>query len=155
MKIFDLIDEIQDEIENGRKSLFGNKKTIEVDFVMEILQEIKDSVPEDLLYAQEVLGHKQEIINQAQEKAKNILDGVDNRLAELIEEHRVTQLAYEKSNRMIDMAQKQAYEIRVNANDYAVNVLEDLSSYMREYMDIIKENKSNFINKKNKDQAEF
>ena len=154
MKIFDLIDEILDEIENGRKSLFGNKKTIEVDFVLEILQEIKDSIPEDLLYAQEVLGHKQEIINQAQEKAKNILDGVDNRLAELIEEHRVTQLAYEKSNRMIDMAQKQAYEIRVNANDYAVNVLEDLSSYMREYMDIIKENQSNFINKKNKDQAE-
>ena len=155
MKIFDLIDEILDEIENGRKSLFGNKKTIEVDFVLEILQVIKDSIPEDLLYAQEVLGHKQEIINQAQEKAKNILDGVDNRLAELIEEHRVTQLAYEKSNRMIDMAQKQAYEIRVNANDYAVNVLEDLSSYMREYMDIIKENQSNFINKKNKDQAEF
>ncbi len=155
MKIFDLLDEISDEIENGRKSLFGNKKTIEVDFVMEILNEIKESIPEDLLYAQEVLGHKQEIINQAQEKAKTILDGVDNRLAELIEEHRVTQLAYEKSNRMIDMAQKQAYEIRVNANDYAVNVLEDLSSYMREYMDIIKENKSNFINKKNKDQAEF
>ncbi|BDF58403.1 hypothetical protein CE91St36_12200 [Christensenellaceae bacterium] len=155
MKIFDLIDEILDEIENGRKSLFGNKKTIEVDFVLEILNEIKEAMPEDLLYAQEVLGHKQEIINQAQEKAKNILDGVDNRLAELIEEHRVTQLAYEKSNRMIDMAQKQAYEIRVNANDYAVNVLEDLSSYMREYMDIIKENQSNFINKKNKDQAEF
>ena len=77
MKIFDLIDEILDEIENGRKSLFGNKKTIEVDFVLEILNEIKEAMPEDLLYAQEVLGHKQEIINQAQEKAKNILDGVD------------------------------------------------------------------------------
>ena len=155
MKVFDLIKEIQDEIENGRKSLFGNKKTIDVEFVMEILEEIKSALPKDIVYAQEVLDHKGEILNQAQEKAKDILDGADNQLSSLVEEHRVTQLAYEKSNRMIDVAQKQAYEIRLNANEYAVNVLEDLSSYMHEYMDIIKENKSNFINKKNKDQAEF
>ena len=155
MKIYDLLNEIMGEIDDSRKSLFGNKKTIDVDFVLEILEEIRDALPEEIVYAQEVLKRMKEIIDQAEQKAKDILDGVDNRLAELIEEHRVTQLAYEKSNRMVDVAQKQAYEIRTNANDYAVNVLEDLSSYMKEYSDIIKENKSNFINKKNKDQAEF
>ncbi len=155
MKIYDLLNEIMTEIDDGRKSLFGNKKTIDVDFVLEILAEIKEALPEEMVYAQEVLKRKREIIDDAEHKAKDILDGVDNRLAELVEEHRVTQLAYEKANRTVDMAQKQAYEIRTNANDYAVNVLEDLSSYMKEYIDIIKENKSNFINKKNKDQAEF
>ncbi|WP_079547595.1 hypothetical protein [Christensenella massiliensis] len=155
MKIFDLLNEIIEEVDNSRKSLFGNKKTIDVEFVLEILEEIKTALPDEIVYAQEVLDHKREIIDSAQAKAKNILDGVDTRLSELIEEHKVTQLAYEKANRVIDTAQKQAYEIRVNANDYAVNVLEDLSSYMKEYMDIIKENQSNFINKKNKDQAEF
>ena len=155
MKVFDLLDEIIEEVDNSRKSLFGNKKTIDVEFVLEILEEIKAALPEEIVYAQEVLDHKREIIDSAQGKAKNILDGVDNRLSELVEEHKVTQLAYEKANRVIDAAQKQAYEIRVNANDYAVNVLEDLSSYMKEYMDIIKENQSNFNNKKNKDQAEF
>ncbi|MEG0256940.1 MAG: hypothetical protein RR632_01420 [Christensenella sp.] len=155
MKIFDLLDEIAEEVDNSRKSLFGNKKTIDVEFVMEILEDIKAALPDEIQYAQDVLEHKRAIIDSAQDKAKNILDGVDNRLAELVEEHKVTQLAYEKANRVIDTSQKQAYEIRVNANDYAVNVLEDLSSYMKEYMDIIKENQSNFINKKNKDQAEF
>ncbi|MBC5647240.1 hypothetical protein [Christensenella tenuis] len=155
MKVYDLLNEIIEEVDNSRKSLFGNKKTIDVDFVLEILEEIKAALPDEIVYAQEILDHKREIIDSAQGKAKNILDGVDNRLSELVEEHKVTQLAYEKANRVIDTAQKQAYEIRVNANDYAVNVLEDLSSYMKEYMDIIKENQSNFINKKNKDQAEF
>lgn len=155
MKVYDLLNEIIEEVDNSRKSLFGNKKTIDVDFVLEILEEIKAALPDEIVYAQEILDHKRDIIDSAQGKAKNILDGVDNRLSELVEEHKVTQLAYEKANRVIDTAQKQAYEIRVNANDYAVNVLEDLSSYMKEYMDIIKENQSNFINKKNKDQAEF
>jgi hypothetical protein len=84
-----------------------------------------------------------------------VLKGVDSKISGMIDEHRVTQLAYEKANRLVDAAERQAYELRIGANDYAVNVLEDLASYMQEYMDIISENKSNFINKKNKDQAEF
>ncbi len=155
MKVLDLMDEIMAEIEEGRKSLFSTKKTIDVDFVLEILDEIKEALPKEIILAQEILSQKQSIIDDAQLKAQSILDGVDQRLSEMIEEHRVTQLAYEKSNRMLDVAEKQAYEVRTNANDYAVNVLDDLSSYMREYIDIIQENKSNFINKKNKDQAEF
>jgi vacuolar-type H+-ATPase subunit H len=155
MKILDLMDEIIAEIADSRKTFFSTKKTIDVDFVLEILDEIKEALPQEIIDAQKVLESKQSIINDAKQKAQGILEGVDQRLSEMIEEHRVTQLAYEKSNRMLDIAERQAYEIRTNANDYALNVLDDISSYMREYMDIIQENKSNFINKKNKDQAEF
>lgn len=155
MKVLELLDEIMSEIDDSRKGLFSNKKTIEVDVVMEILDEIKEAIPEDIDKANRVLRQREQIIRDAQEKAENILKSVDTRISEMIEEHRVTQLAYEKSNRLIDAAEKQAYELRVGANDYAVNVLDDLTAYMQEYMDIISENKSNFINKKNKDQAEF
>lgn len=155
MKVLELLDEIMAEIEDSRKSLFSTKKTIEVDYVLDILAEIKDAIPEDIRQAQEILLQEQKIIDDAKGKAQNILSGVDSRINEMIEEHRVTQLAYEKSNRLLDAADQKAYELRVGANDYAVNVLDDLMSYMKEYMDIIQENKSNFINKKNKDQAEF
>ena len=78
MKIYDLLNEIMGEIDDSRKSLFGNKKTIDVDFVLEILEEIRDALPEEIVYAQEVLKRKKEIIDQAEQKAKDILDGVDN-----------------------------------------------------------------------------
>jgi vacuolar-type H+-ATPase subunit H len=155
MRILELLDEIAAEIENSRKSLFSAKRTIEVDYVLDILAEIKDTIPDDIRQAQEILDNEKKIISEARDKAQNVLSGVDSRINEMIEEHRVTQLAYEKSNRLLDAAEHQAYELRAGANDYAVNVLDDLMSYMKEYMDIIQENKSNFINKKNKDQAEF
>ncbi len=155
MKVLKLMDEIISEIDDSRKSLFSTKKTIDVDFVLEILQEIRVALPDEIAQAQEIIAKEHQIIKDAKAKAKNILGGVDAKITEMIEEHRVTQLAYEKSNRIVDMAQKQAFELRTSANDYAVDVLEDLTSYMKEYVDIIQENKSNFINKKNKDQAEF
>ncbi|MGI6152770.1 MAG: hypothetical protein ACOYJB_02885 [Christensenellaceae bacterium] len=155
MKVLELIDEILDEIEQSRKGLFTNKKTIDVDFVLEILEEIKEALPQDVLYAQEVLDKEKDIVVEAQEEATNIMDHADKQLNKMIEEHKVTQLAYEKANRIVDAAQKQSYELRVNANNYAVEVLEDVSSYLGEYIDIIRENQSNFINRKNKDQAEF
>ncbi len=155
MRVLDLIDEILLEIDNGRKSLFSNKKTIDTDYVLEVIEEIRDALPEDLAMAREVLENEEMIIFKAQEKAKNVLDGVDTRLEELINENKVTQLAYERANATIDNAKRQAHEIMENANDYAINVLDDLSSYMKEYIVIVRENKSNFISKKNMQQSEF
>ena len=51
MKIFDLLNEIIEEVDNSRKSLFGNKKTIDVEFVLEILEEIKTALPDEIVYA--------------------------------------------------------------------------------------------------------
>lgn len=153
MKVLDLLDEIMAEIEDSRKSLFSSKKTIEVDYVLDILEEIREAIPDDIKRAQQILDKEQSIISEAQSKAKEMLSGMDNRINEMIEEHRITQLAYEKSSRLLDTAEQQAFELRANSNDYAVNVLDDLMSYLKEYIDIIQENKSNFINKKNKDQS--
>jgi cell division septum initiation protein DivIVA len=113
MKVLELLDEILAEIEESRKSLFSNKKMIEVDFVLEILQEIKDALPEDIEAAQKIIENRNKIIDEAQNKAHNVLKGVDSKINGMTDEHRVTQLAYEKANRLVDAAERQAYELRI------------------------------------------
>lgn len=155
MKVLELIDEIIAEIETSKKSLFSGKKTIDVDFVLDILDEIKEAMPEEIIYAQKIIDKENRILGQAQKNAEGIMVNARKQVSEQVEEHQVVQLAYEKANRMIEDSRKQAFELRVNSSNYAVEVLDDLMAYMGEYMDIINENKSNFISKKNKDQAEF
>lgn len=155
MKILDLMDEIIAEVENGKKGLFSTRKTIDVDYVLDILDEIREALPNEMEQAREVVRKEHSIIERAEKEANRILKNAQQSVNVEVDEHQVTRLAYEKANRMVDGAQKQVYELRVNANHYAVEVLDDLTAYLKEYIDIIKENKSNFINKKNKDQAEF
>jgi hypothetical protein len=154
MKIDELMNELHQEIEHSKSSVFGRKK-IDAELVAEILEDMRSALPQDIQTAKTIIKNEESIIEKAKEKAQNILDGVDARLAELIEEHKITQLAYEKSNRLIDLAQKQASELRGGATAYAVDVLDDIVMYLKEYIDIVNENKSNFVNKKNVDQSTF
>ncbi len=154
MKIDELMNELQQEIEHSKSSVFGRRK-IDADLVAEILKDMRGALPQDIETARTIIKNEESIIEKAKEKAQSILDGVESRLAELIEEHKITQLAYEKSNRLIDLAQKQAAELRSGSTAYAVDVLDDIIMYLKEYIDIVSENKSNFINKKNVDQATF
>ncbi len=154
MKIDELMNELQQEIDHSKSSVFGRKK-IDAELVAEILEDMRGALPQDIETAKTIIGNEESIIEKAKEKAQSILDGVDARLAELIEEHKITQLAYEKSNRLIDLAQKQAAELRGGSTAYAVDVLDDIIMYLKEYIDIVNENKSNFINKKNVDQSTF
>jgi hypothetical protein len=154
MKIDELMNELQQEIEHSKSSVFGRKK-IDAELVAEILEDMRGALPQDLQTAKTIILNEESIVEKAKEKAQSILDGVDARLAELIEENKITQLAYEKSNRLIDLAQKQAAELRSGSTAYAVDVLDDIIMYLKEYIDIVNENKSNFINKKNVDQSTF
>lgn len=153
MKLNDLFDELQSEIDRS-KTGFGRRK-MDALIVEDILTDMREALDKELEAARKVVENEQNIIETAKRKAADILDNVDLRLGELIEEHKVTQLAYEKANRTVDGAQKQAQELKTNAIGYVVEVLDDVLGYLQEYIEIVNENKSNFVIKRDKNQAMF
>ncbi len=153
MKINELFDELQSEIDRS-KTGFGRRK-LDALIVEDILNDMREALTKELESARKVIENEQSIIEAAKKKAADILDNVDVRLGELIEENKVTQLAYEKANHITDNANKQARELKSNAINYVVEVLDDVLGYLQEYTDIVNENKSNFVIKRDKDQASF
>lgn len=153
MKINELFDELQAEIDRS-KTGFGRRK-LDALIVEDILNDMREALTHELEAARKVIENEQSIIEAAKKKAADTLDNVDVRLGELIDENKVTQLAYEKANHVVDNAQKQARELKSNSIGYVVEVLDDVLGYLQEYMDIVNENKSNFVIKQDKDQASF
>lgn len=147
MKVFDLLDEIMNEIEEGRKSLFAARKTIDVDFVLEILQAVRDALPQDMQRAQKIIAEKDRILREARELASDIVEEAQQSAEDTISDHRVLQIAYDKGDRIMEEAERHAYQLRMDADDYALSVLDDLTSYVSEYVKIIGENRSNFMNR--------
>lgn len=147
MKVFDLLNEVIDEIEEGRKTLFTTRKTIDVDFVLTVLQEIRAALPQDLRQAQQILEQRQQILKEANELASDMVEEARQRIDETVVNHEILQQAYSKSNEIIEDAKRRAFEMRVSADDYALSVLDDLGSYIKEYERIVDENRSNFQNR--------
>lgn len=147
MKVFELLNEVINEIEEGRKTLFSTRKTIDVDFVLTVLKEIRAALPQDIRQAQQILEQRQRILDEANELASDMVEEARQRIDETVINHEVLQQAYSKSNEILEDAKRRAYEMRVSADDYALSVLDDLSGYIEEYTRIIDENKSNFQNR--------
>lgn len=155
MSIDELLNEIIGEIEEGKKSLFASRKTIDAEFVLTILQEIQAALPHELSQARQVLGERDRILGEARRLASEMIEEAKQRIDDSVVNHEVVQQAYEKSNEIIEDAQRRAYELRVSADDYALSVLDDLTSYISEYSSIVEENKSNFLNRIHRQAADL
>ncbi|MEZ4357141.1 MAG: ATPase [Eubacteriales bacterium] len=139
MKVFEFIEELEQEINMSPNAFLSKKKVIEVDIVMEIIQDIKNSLPESIIEADGTLQEKSRILSDAQEEASSIVAGADSKVTELVEEHELTQLAYEKARSILESAKKNAREIRLGANQYAKDVLQDVQNYLNDYLDAVKD----------------
>ena len=148
MKIYDLINELQEEVDNAKPFIFGRKK-IDAELVGEILADIRNNLPKEITRAQAILAEEQAILQRAKDKAQIMLEGVDERVAQMIEDNKITQLAYEKSNRLIDIANRQALELKNGANEYAIEIFDDIMSYLKEYVAMVSENRRHFVFEQN------
>ena len=60
MKVLELLDELKAEINESPKSVFSNKKTVDAEILLEILDDLVAAVPEEIEEAGRLLGEKKE-----------------------------------------------------------------------------------------------
>lgn len=155
MKIFDLLNEILEELDRSTKQRFGARRSVDAEFLIDILQQIRQALPNEIVEAQRIIESRQRLMMNAQERADDIVTEAAEQAKDSLDAHRVTQMAQERSEQMLQEARREAFEIRVAANDYAIEVLDDVSGYLSEYRSIIKENKTNFVNRMHRESEEL
>ncbi len=74
-----------------------------------------------------------------------MLKEAEVRLSKLVEEHAVTQKAYEQAAEIMDAAKKSAKEMRLGAIDYADDVMGVAEQRLREMQDVIEQENRKLI----------
>jgi uncharacterized membrane-anchored protein YjiN (DUF445 family) len=142
-KIEQLIDEIEDYIENCKYKAFSTDTILVNKAEMEdLLRELRMKTPEDIQKYKKIVANTEAIINDAKQKAQDLLDNAAVQTNELISEHQIMQQAYAQANEIVEMATQQAQEILDNATIEANNV----KAAAMEYTDNILANLENIIN---------
>ena len=148
MKTLELIQELTEEIEASPRVAFSRKYAVDFDVVMEIIEDIRSSLPEDIILAEEIINKKNTILSDAREEADSILNGADDRVTRLIEEDEITQAAYQKSAEITEAAKLNAREIRKGVVEYADEILENLELELEDYLAIIRDNREELFSTK-------
>ena len=115
---------------------------IDKDELLDMIQDIRMKYPDEMKQAKWVKEERQRIINDAQKEAAGIIKAAEDKIAAMVNEHDITQQAYEKANQIVDSAQKNSHEIRVGANQYADDVLRALEEELIKTAETIRANRN-------------
>ena len=141
MEIFTLLETLEDILEKSRNMPFSSKCIVDKEEVLDIIKEIRLKLPDELKQAKWVKEERQRIISDAQKEAANIVQGAEDQIVALINEHEITKQAYEQANQIIEKAQSNSHEIRLGANQYADDLLRHVEEQMLSLADNVRQDR--------------
>ncbi|MBI2845548.1 MAG: hypothetical protein HYX86_03270 [Chloroflexi bacterium] len=119
MEIWYLIDRLEELLKKGRKLPLVSGTVVDQEEVLEIIHQMRTSLPQELREARRINEEKEAILAQAREDTKSLLDKKE--LLHRTEEERA---------RIIDLAHRDAEEVRRGADEYALQVLGQLEDQL-------------------------
>lgn len=141
MDILNLLERIEDIIEESSKFPLSNKVMIDKEEVLEVINEIRLKLPDEINRASWVAKERQRILNEAQVEADELIEKVNNQQRYLVEEHEITKQAQKLANQLIQEAEQKATEMKISAYNYSDEILSKLQERIREINNIIEANR--------------
>ena len=156
-KIEQLIDEIEEYIDSCKYQALSNTKIIvnkeEID---ELLRELRMKTPDEIKRYQKIISNKEAILQDAKDKAAELINEATVHTNELINEHEIMQQAYAQANEIVTLATQQAQEIldkatleanemRNAAMQYTDGLLGDLENIISHSIDVANSRYENLI----------
>ncbi len=132
MEVFELLEEIENLIEEGKNIPFSSKRIIDVEILIQILEEIKKKMPDEMKQAKWIKEERTRILQEANKEAEDIVKEAENRIIEMIDEHEITKQAYLRQDQIIEEAKKHSREITEGTKVYTDEILEEAEQRMND-----------------------
>ena len=129
-RIEQLIEEIEEYIDGCKPApLSNNKILVNREELEELLVELRLRVPDEIKQYQRVISNQEAIMNDARTQADAMLQEAKSQTNEMVNDHEITQAAYQAANQIIDDANVQAQAILDASVNDANNIRQGAIQY--------------------------
>ncbi len=149
MDALELIDELEDIIDKGVSVPFTGRCLLDKEELMELVQDIKLKLPDDLNQAKWIKNERQNIINDANAEAEKIIKEANDKLIAMIDENKITAAAREQAMQIIEKAKNDAKATKSASYKYTDNMLENVEKVvgntiheLEQCMNIVRNNRN-------------
>jgi len=126
--------QIEDILEESKAVPFSGKIAVDKDAIYDIIDEIRLHMPDALKEAQKVNDNREKyikdaekrsasIVDSATKEAEDILKDADAKAARMINDHEIYRRAAAEAEELLEESKLDARNIRLNAMDYADEIL--------------------------------
>ncbi|MBA6437725.1 cell division initiation protein [Streptomyces sp. GMR22] len=112
------LDEIVDTVGGARSMPMSASCVVNRAELLAMLEEVRAALPDSLAHAQELIGGRDQMVEEAHREAGRIIESAHAQRASLISETELVRKSQEEADRILAEARREAEEIRVEADDY-------------------------------------
>ncbi len=134
MDVLVLIDKLDDLIHNARSVPLTDSVMLDREEIYDLLDQMRSTIPEEIKQARWIVKERQEMLAEAKAEAERILAEAQEKAEQMASETEVVRLAEKNAQKIIEDAHDREREIRLGAEDYADEVLNNLEVNLEKFL---------------------
>ncbi|KES06534.1 hypothetical protein BU52_14050 [Streptomyces toyocaensis] len=112
------LDEIVAAVSGARSMPMSASCVVNRAELLSMLDEVRAALPDSLAQAQELIGGREQMVEQARQEAERIIESAHAQRGSLISDTEIARRSQSEADRILAEARKEAEEIRAEADDY-------------------------------------
>lgn len=128
MDILQLIDRLEELFNESKNLPFTKNVMVDEDRMLDIIDQMRIAIPEEVKKAQQLLGQRDRVLAQAQEEANRTLDLARQKADQLVTRDMIVQEAQRRAEQILAQARADAENTRSDADDYVMRSLTQLQA---------------------------
>jgi F0F1-type ATP synthase membrane subunit b/b' len=138
MDVLVLIDRLEELVEDARSFPgFGNTAMVDRDAAFDIIDQMRQTIPEELKQARWIVKERQAMLDEARSESDRIIRSAQDEAEKITSEEEVLKRAEKQSTEIMEDARRREREIRLGAEDYADEVLANLEENLGKLLEAV------------------
>jgi hypothetical protein len=129
MDILHLVDRLEELFNSSRGLWFTHQVIVDEDRMLDLIDQMRVSIPDEVKKSQQVLTQKDRVLAQAQEEANRTITLAREKSEQLVERDVIVQAANARAEQIVNKARREADGVPTDADKY---VFDSLSRLYRE-----------------------
>jgi len=136
--ILQLVDRLEELLDRGWRLPLSSKVVVDEDTFLNIVDQMRISVPQEIKQAREVREERDRYVGQAHEEARRIIAQAREDATRHLDSHRLREAAEAEAEAILKRAEEAAARIRTGADEYAEARLRDLGEHVAKMQEVIR-----------------
>ncbi|MEU5218394.1 cell division initiation protein [Streptomyces sp. NPDC020807] len=112
------LDEIVATVQNARSMPMSASCVVNRAELLALLDEVRQALPGSLAQAQELIGGREQLVEQARQEAERIIEAAHAERGSIVSDTQVARQSQDEADRILAEARREAEEVRAEADDY-------------------------------------
>ena len=131
MDILHLVDRLEELFNNSKPIPLSRNVVVDENSFMDIIDQMRISIPDEIKKAQQVIAQKDRILAQAQEEANRTVALAREKSEKMAEKSEVYQAAQVKVEQLTEQVRKDSLQTQQEADRYVVDTLSGLERELK------------------------